>query len=114
VKRKTTAHQVNIVVIVVKVVLANVLDRVLESRVKRIPTADQMNLVVDLTEHALQNVLENSVPLLDTAHQVKSVVALGKTLLANVLDLVLENRVTMIPNADHQVYIVVVQIKHVP
>jgi hypothetical protein len=36
----TTADQVNLVVIVFKVVVANVLDLVLENRVKRIPTAD--------------------------------------------------------------------------
>ena len=93
VKRKSTAHQVNIVVIVVKVVLANVLDPVLENCVNMIPNVDQMNIVVVLMEHVLQIVLENSVHLTDTVHQVKSVVALGKTLLANVLDLVLENHV---------------------
>ena len=46
-----TAHQVNFVVIVVNVILANVLHRVLENRVIMIPTADQVNLVVVLIGH---------------------------------------------------------------
>jgi hypothetical protein len=47
----TTVHQVNTVVIVIKVPSANVLDLVLENRVNMIPTADQVNIVVDLMEH---------------------------------------------------------------
>ena len=43
------AHQENIVVIVVKALLANVLDPVLENRaVNMIPTADLVNIVVVL------------------------------------------------------------------
>ena len=42
---------VNIVVILVKAVLANVLHRVLENRVQMISTADQVNHVVVLMEH---------------------------------------------------------------
>ena len=49
--RITPAHQVNIVVIVVKIVLANVIDLALENRVSLIPTARQVNLVVVLIEH---------------------------------------------------------------
>ena len=46
-----TAHQVNIVVILVKALLANVLHHVLENRVIMIPTADQVNIVVVLIGH---------------------------------------------------------------
>jgi hypothetical protein len=42
----TTAHQVNLVAIVIKVLLVNVLDLVLENHVKRIPTVDLVNIVV--------------------------------------------------------------------
>ncbi len=57
-----------------KVILANVLKYVLENRVSLIPTADQVNIVVVLMEHAPQNVLENFVRVVVTAHQVNSVV----------------------------------------
>jgi hypothetical protein len=89
---------VNSVVIVVKVLLANVLDLVLENRVKRIPTADQMNSVV-LMEPVSQLVLKNLVPLIATAHQVNLVVIVISDVV-NVVDLVLENHVERIPTAD--------------
>ena len=48
-----TAHQANIVVLVVKVyILASVLNLVLENRVRLIPTVAQVNIVVVLIEHA--------------------------------------------------------------
>jgi hypothetical protein len=43
-----TADQVNLVVVVVKVSLANVLDLVLENRVNGIRTANQVNIVAVL------------------------------------------------------------------
>ena len=81
----------NIVVIVVKVFVANVLDLVLENRVKMIRTADQMNLVV-LMEHARSIVLENFVSPMETVHQVNPVVVILLTKYAS--QIVLENRVT--------------------
>ena len=72
-----TAHfiWVSIVVIVVKVIMANVLDLVLENHVKTMPTADQVNIVV-LMEHVPQIVLANVVPLIAAVHQVNPVVVL--------------------------------------
>ena len=80
----------NIVVIVVKVLLANVPDLVLENRVKMIRTADQMNLVA-LMEHARSIVLENFVSPMETVHQMNPVVVL---LTKYASQIVLENRVT--------------------
>ncbi len=68
------AHQVNIVVILVEIILANVLDLVLVNRVNLIPTVVQVNIVVVLMEHVPQNVLENFVLVVVTAHQVNIVV----------------------------------------
>jgi hypothetical protein len=49
----STVDQANIVVMLVKVVLVNVLDLVLENRVKMIPTAEHMDIVViQLIKHA--------------------------------------------------------------
>ena len=73
----TTAHLVNIVVIVIEV-LANVLDLVLEIHVMIIPTADQANIVVIVVKVLLANVLdlvlENHVKIFSTADQVNLVV----------------------------------------
>ncbi len=46
------AEEVNSVVVLVKTLLANVLDLVLENRVQVAPTAHQVNIVV-LTEHVV-------------------------------------------------------------
>jgi hypothetical protein len=90
-----TAHQVNIVVIVIKVV-ANVLDLVLENRVDILPTAGQVNIVVVVVEVLVATVLDlaldNHVERITTADQVKPVVVLIMTNSVSVL--VLENRVT--------------------
>jgi hypothetical protein len=64
------------IVIVVKVLLANVLDLVLENHVKMISNAEQMNIVVVLLKHVPSIVLENFVPGIMTVHLVNLVVAL--------------------------------------
>jgi hypothetical protein len=56
-----TAHRVNLVVIAHEV-KELVLHRVLENRVKIIPTAGQVNHVVVLIEYVPQVALENFVP----------------------------------------------------
>ena len=56
-----TAHRVNLVVIALEV-KELVLHHVLENRVKVIPTAGQVNIVVVLIEYVPQVVLENFVP----------------------------------------------------
>ena len=68
------AHQVNIVVILVEIILANVLDLVLVNRVNLITIVEQVNIVVVLMEHVPQNVLGNFVLVVVTAHQVNIVV----------------------------------------
>ncbi|CAB4003869.1 Hypothetical predicted protein [Paramuricea clavata] len=95
-----TAHQVNIAVIVVKVLVANVLDLVLENHVKRMISVDQVNIVV-LMEHVLPIVLENFVLPMATAQRMNHVVAVIKVVtMARVLDLVLVIRVNMITTAE--------------
>ena len=106
-----TAHLMNFVVN--WVLLVTVLDLVLESRVKSIPTADHMNIVAFLTEHAPQIVLENCVRQVTSAHQVNLVVPVIQVLAVNVQDLVLENCVRIIITAE-EIYLVVNLLVHVP
>jgi hypothetical protein len=86
-----TVIRMGIVVIVVKVLLANVLDLVLENHVKMISNAEQMNIVVVLLKHVPSIVLEKFVPRIVTVHFMNLVVVVVQV--ANVRDLVLGNHV---------------------
>jgi hypothetical protein len=101
--------QVNSVVIVVEVVLANVLDLVLENHVDGIGTAHQVNIVVILRKRVPSIVLENHVNRIETAHRVNPVVEIQVL----VLRLVLENRVCGMSIANQEDIVVVLMIKNV-
>ena len=98
VQRIVTAYQENFVVIVVRVLLVNVLDLVLENRVKMIRNADLVNIVVIVFKLVLVAnvlnlvVLENHVERITIADHVNPVVVLIMTDSVSVL--VLEHRVT--------------------
>jgi hypothetical protein len=109
-----TAHQVNIVVILVKVLLANVLDLVLENRVKIILIAD-INLgqfvviLVEVEAFVLDLVLENHVNGMTTVDQEN--IAVVQLIIEHVpRSIVLENFVPLIAAA-HWVNIVVIVVK---
>jgi hypothetical protein len=103
---------VNLVAILIKVLLANVLDLVLENHVDGIGTAHQVNIVVILPKRVPLFVLENHVNRIVAADRVNSVVVSLKVQVL-VLGLVLENRVSGMNIANQVNIVAVLVIKNV-